>query len=138
MPVGRRGAFQACLEPDIAALTTPAVWLWPVGFVVGLAGSWIAYHWREPRLWIPDLITGWVLMSCGLVGWSAGRADRPTRSDPAATQAVSEGDQLKMNAQDVGEMMEVIGVAGDDHGRASDCSKHHGSIHDVCGSCRGQ
>ena len=51
-------------------LTRPVVWLWPVGFLLGVTGSQVAYGWREPRLWIPDLVTGWVFISCGLIGWA--------------------------------------------------------------------
>ncbi len=47
------------------------VWLllWPAGAVVGIAGEWRLYGWADPRDWVPDLLTGWTLIACGLAGW---------------------------------------------------------------------
>jgi signal transduction histidine kinase len=44
--------------------------LWPVGGVVGVAAEWIYFGWDDPRHWVPDLVTGWTLIACGLVAWS--------------------------------------------------------------------
>jgi signal transduction histidine kinase len=44
--------------------------LWPVGALLGLAAEWVSFGWDEPRYWIPDLVTGWTLIACGLVAWS--------------------------------------------------------------------
>ena len=51
------------------------VWLllWPAGAVVGAAAEWRLYGWVDPGGWVPDLLTGWSLIGCGL----AGRACRP-------------------------------------------------------------
>jgi signal transduction histidine kinase len=44
--------------------------LWPAGTVFGIAAEWIFFGWGEPRHWVPDLVTGWTLIGCGLVAWS--------------------------------------------------------------------
>ena len=48
------------------------VWLllWPAGAVVGIAAEWRLYGWADPGDWVPDLLTGWTLIACGLAGWS--------------------------------------------------------------------
>jgi signal transduction histidine kinase len=49
------------------------------GAIVGIAAEWAAYGWNRPGRWLPDLITGWALIACGL----AGSAARPgSRSGP--------------------------------------------------------
>jgi signal transduction histidine kinase len=53
--------------------------LFVAGAIVGVAAEWAGYGWDRPGEWIPDLVTGWVLIGCGLAGWSA----RPgSRSGP--------------------------------------------------------
>jgi signal transduction histidine kinase len=37
---------------------------------VGIAAEWVLYGWGDPRDWVPDLVTGWSLIGCGLVAWS--------------------------------------------------------------------
>ena len=44
--------------------------LWPAGAAVGIAAEWIFFGWSDPRHWVPDLLTGWTLIACGLVAWS--------------------------------------------------------------------
>jgi signal transduction histidine kinase len=44
--------------------------LWPAGAVVGVAAEWRLYGWADPSGWVPDLLTGWCLMGCGLAGWA--------------------------------------------------------------------
>ena len=44
--------------------------LWPAGALLGLGAEWVSFGWDDPRHWIPDLVTGWTLIACGLVGWS--------------------------------------------------------------------
>jgi signal transduction histidine kinase len=39
---------------------------------VGVAAESNAYGWSDPRHWVPDLLTGWTLISCGLI--ARGRA----------------------------------------------------------------
>ena len=48
------------------------VWLllWPAGAVVGIAAEWRLYGWADPGDWVPDLLTGWTMIACGLAGWS--------------------------------------------------------------------
>jgi signal transduction histidine kinase len=46
------------------------VLLWPAGALLGLGAEWVAFGWDDPRHWIPDLVTGWTLIACGLVAWS--------------------------------------------------------------------
>ena len=55
------------------------LWLWPAGAAVGIAAEWVYFGWDDPGEWMPDLVTGWVLIACGLLGW----ARRPeSRSGP--------------------------------------------------------
>jgi signal transduction histidine kinase len=44
--------------------------LWAAGAVLGIAAEWISFGWGDPRYWVPDLVTGWTLIACGLVAWS--------------------------------------------------------------------
>src|SRR6266496_1227872 len=48
------------------------VWLllWPAGAVVGIAAEWRLCGWADPGDWVPDLLTGWTMIACGLAGWS--------------------------------------------------------------------
>jgi signal transduction histidine kinase len=48
--------------------------LWPAGAALGIAAEWVYFGWADPRDWVPDLVTGWTLIACGLVAW-ARRAD---------------------------------------------------------------
>ena len=40
------------------------------------ARSGSPFGWSEPGDWLPDLVVGWILIACGLVGWSR-RPERP-------------------------------------------------------------
>jgi signal transduction histidine kinase len=40
------------------------------GALFGIAAEWIFFGWGDPRHWVPDLVTGWTLIACGLVAWS--------------------------------------------------------------------
>jgi signal transduction histidine kinase len=44
--------------------------LWPAGALLGLAAEWASFGWDDARHWIPDLVTGWTLIACGLIAWS--------------------------------------------------------------------
>jgi signal transduction histidine kinase len=44
--------------------------LWPAAVLLGLGAEWVSFGWHDPRRWIPDLLTGWTLIACGLVAWS--------------------------------------------------------------------
>jgi len=44
--------------------------LWPAGAALGIAAEWVSYGWGNPGKWMPDLLAGWTLIACGLVGWS--------------------------------------------------------------------
>jgi len=44
--------------------------LWPAGAALGIGAEWALYGWADPRHWLPDLLTGWTLVGCGLIGWS--------------------------------------------------------------------
>ena len=58
------------------------LWLWPAGAAVGIAAEWVYFGWDDPGEWLPDLVTGWTLIACGLAGW----ARRPeSRSGPLLT-----------------------------------------------------
>ena len=61
-------------------------WLlcWPAGVAVGIAAEWRLYGWADLGGWVPDLVTGWSLIGCGLAGW----ARRPqSRSGPLLAAA---------------------------------------------------
>lgn len=58
--------------------------LWPVGAAFGIAAEWIFFGWGDPRHWVPDLVTGWTLIACGLVAWSR-RPDSRSGALMAAT-----------------------------------------------------
>jgi signal transduction histidine kinase len=60
------------------------VLFWPAGALLGLGAEWVAFGWDDPRHWIPDLVTGWTLIACGLVAWSR-RGDSPSGPLLAAT-----------------------------------------------------
>ncbi len=62
----------------------PRLLLLAAGAIVGVAAEWVAYGWDRPGRWLPDLITGWALIGCGIAGWSA----RPgSRSGPLMVAA---------------------------------------------------
>jgi signal transduction histidine kinase len=44
--------------------------LWPAGAALGILAERLYFGWGDARHWIPDLVTGWSLIACGLVGWS--------------------------------------------------------------------
>jgi signal transduction histidine kinase len=44
--------------------------LWPVSAALGILAERAYYGWSDPRDWVPDLVTGWILVACGLIGWS--------------------------------------------------------------------
>jgi len=44
--------------------------LWPAGAALGIAAEWVFFGWGDPRHWVPDVVTGWTLIACGLVAWS--------------------------------------------------------------------
>jgi len=39
----------------------------------GLVSEWVGFGFSTPRLWVPDLATGWTLVGAGLVAWSRRR-----------------------------------------------------------------
>ena len=44
--------------------------LWPAGAALGICAEWVSFDWGDPGDWLPDLAVGWILIACGLVGWS--------------------------------------------------------------------
>jgi signal transduction histidine kinase len=58
--------------------------LWPAGAALGIAAEWTYFGWGEPRDWVPDLVTGWSLIACGVIAWSR-LPDNPTGALMAAT-----------------------------------------------------
>jgi signal transduction histidine kinase len=44
--------------------------LWPAAAAVGLTAEWRLYGWADPGDWVPDLLTGWTMIACGLAGWA--------------------------------------------------------------------
>jgi signal transduction histidine kinase len=43
--------------------------LWPAMAAVGIAAEAAGLGFADPGVWVPDLVTGWVLGGCGLVAW---------------------------------------------------------------------
>jgi signal transduction histidine kinase len=48
----------------------PVLFLGTAGLVVGIWAEGVAFDWSDPEHWIPDLVTGWTLIACGLVAWT--------------------------------------------------------------------
>jgi signal transduction histidine kinase len=44
--------------------------LWGAAAAVGLTAERSLYRWQHAAGWIPDLLTGWALIACGLLAWS--------------------------------------------------------------------
>jgi signal transduction histidine kinase len=44
--------------------------LWPAGVALGVGAERIYVGWADPRDWVPDLLTGLTLITCGLIAWS--------------------------------------------------------------------
>jgi signal transduction histidine kinase len=44
--------------------------LWPAAAAIGLAAERSLYGFGHGADWMPDLLTGWCLIGCGLVAWS--------------------------------------------------------------------
>jgi signal transduction histidine kinase len=47
----------------------PVLLVGVAGLGLGLAAEAIAFGWDDPGHWIPDLVTGWTLLGCGLIAW---------------------------------------------------------------------
>ena len=43
--------------------------LWSAGAVLGILAEQVYFGWGDARHWVPDLVTGWSLIACGLIGW---------------------------------------------------------------------
>jgi signal transduction histidine kinase len=43
--------------------------LWPMLAAVGVGAEMVGFGFDDPGTWVPDLLAGWVLAGCGLVGW---------------------------------------------------------------------
>jgi signal transduction histidine kinase len=43
--------------------------LWPGLAAVGVGAEMVGLGFEDPATWVPDLLAGWVLGACGLVGW---------------------------------------------------------------------
>src|SRR5918996_6082976 len=69
----RSGSSRARRSPRSSAerrMRSLRVLLWPAAVLLGLGAEWVSFGWGDPRHWIPDLVTGWTLIACGLVAWS--------------------------------------------------------------------
>jgi signal transduction histidine kinase len=58
--------------------------LWPSGAALGILAEQIYFGLGDARHWVPDLVTGWSLIACGLIGWSR-RPDSRSGALMAAT-----------------------------------------------------
>ena len=43
--------------------------VWPAAVAVGLVAEWRLHGWSDAGGWVPDVLTGWSLIGCGLTGW---------------------------------------------------------------------
>ncbi len=43
------------------------VLLLPAGIGVGLVAEWVAFEFRDPGQWVPDVVAGWTLLGGGLI-----------------------------------------------------------------------
>lgn len=48
----------------------PVLVLGVAGLVIGVVAEEVAFEWSDPGHWIPDLVTGWTLIGCGVVSWT--------------------------------------------------------------------
>jgi signal transduction histidine kinase len=48
----------------------PRQLLWPVALAAGLAAESAGPGFGDPARWVPDLLTGWVIVGCGLEAWA--------------------------------------------------------------------
>src|SRR5918994_822311 len=72
MGSSRSASFRGRRSPRSSAdrtMRSPRMLLWPAGALLGLAAEWVSFGWEDPRHWIPDLVTGWTLIGCGLLAW---------------------------------------------------------------------
>ena len=60
---------------------------------VGLAAESASYGFRDPAKWVPDLLTGWILVGCGLAAWHGRPHSRLgpllTKKAPAGARAAA-------------------------------------------------
>jgi signal transduction histidine kinase len=59
-------------------------WVVVAGAILGIAAEWVGYGWGRPGHWLPDLVTGWLLITCGVAASSV-RARNPCGPLLAAT-----------------------------------------------------
>jgi signal transduction histidine kinase len=50
--------------------------MWPAAVVAGLAAEAAGYGWDRPADWLPDLVTGWALIACGVAAARHGEGGR--------------------------------------------------------------
>jgi len=50
-------------------MRSPRRLLWPVLAAVGVGAEVVGFDFDDPAGWVPDLLTGWALGACGLIGW---------------------------------------------------------------------
>jgi signal transduction histidine kinase len=48
----------------------PVLLLGVAGVGLGVAAESVAFEWSDPGHWIPDLVTGWTLIGCGMIAWN--------------------------------------------------------------------
>jgi signal transduction histidine kinase len=53
----------------VSRLRASQLLLWPAGGAVGVGAEWSLLGSGNAGDWIPDLVTGWTLIACGLVAW---------------------------------------------------------------------
>jgi signal transduction histidine kinase len=49
---------------------------WAAAAALGIAAESVGFGWQDPRHWIPDLVTGWTLLACGLLARRRRRGSR--------------------------------------------------------------
>jgi signal transduction histidine kinase len=48
----------------------PVLVVGAAGLVLGVAAEGVAFGWSDAGHWVPDLVTGWTLIGCGMFAWT--------------------------------------------------------------------
>jgi signal transduction histidine kinase len=69
-------AVVTAVPPEMSAARGRELLPWVTAAALGIAAEAVSFGWAEPRHWMPDLITGWTLVACGLFARRRRRGSR--------------------------------------------------------------